>query len=106
MSEFKIGDRVWLLSAGWDTATIKKLEPLTIEFDNVEKVLKVPKGQQQWLRHCIYYPMPNVGDIIKINNKHLVSAGQEFVVAEIQEAGWVKTTKGSLFHFDFFERKN
>lgn len=102
MSEFKVGDRVWLLSAGWDVATVTNLNPLMIQFDDVKKPIKVRARELQWLRPVMDYPMPKVGDTIKIKEGHIVSAGKEFVVAEVQGGGWVKTTEGSLFHYSFF----
>ncbi len=101
-SEFKIGDRVWFIYLGWDCATVVEVEPLTIKFHNSEKPIKIPERHQQWLIPYVQYSMPNVGDTIKINEKHFVCAGKDFVVAEIQKGGWVKTTDGNLFHFDFF----
>ena len=103
MTDFKIGDRVWLLSVGWDCATVVKLKPLTIKFDGLEKNIKVPEQHQQWLNPFIDYPMPKIGDTIKINDKHFVCAGKEFEVAEVQKAGWIKTTDSNLFHFDYFD---
>ena len=103
VKDFKVGDRVWLVSVGWDCATVTKLDQLTIKFDGSEKSLKVPLNHQQWLTHFIDYPMPNVGDTIKINDKHFVCAGMEFTVSQVQQGGWVKTTYGHLFHYDFFE---
>ena len=101
-SEFKIGDRVWLLCAGWNYATVIKLEPLSIKCNNSEKSLKVPESQQQWLAPYVEYPMPKPGDTIKINDKHFVCSGMEFTIQEVQDGGWIKTTDGNLFHFDCF----
>lgn len=101
-NEFKVGDRVWLLSAGWDSATVTKLEPLTIKFDDLEKSIKVPEEHKQWLTPYVEYPMPKPGDTIKINDKHFVCSGMEFTVGEVQQGGWIKTTYGHLFHYDFF----
>lgn len=101
-NELKIGDRVWLLSTGWDCATVLKLEPLTIKFNGSEKSLKVPESHQQWLTLYVEYPMPKPGDTIKINDKHFVCAGMEFTIQEVQDGGWIKTTDGNLFHFDCF----
>ncbi|OKH38336.1 hypothetical protein NIES2119_09880 [[Phormidium ambiguum] IAM M-71] len=54
---------------------------------------------------AIAHPPYKVGDSIIINKKHKVSAGKHYVIAEVQENGWVQCeqgTVGALFHEEFF----
>ena len=46
---------------------------------------------------------PKKGDWIEINRRHPLSHGQRHQIAEFRDNGWVLTTKGALFHCDFFE---
>lgn len=56
---------------------------------------------------AIATPAYKVGDSIIINKKHKVSAGKHYLIAEVQENGWVGCEQGTVgtltvFHEEFF----
>lgn len=85
------------------------------KLENVQSISPVPMKGKQGLwnvdladlveENAIATPAYKVGDSIIINKKHKVSAGKHYLIAEVQENGWVmcgQGTVGALFHEEFF----